>query len=151
MLIHTRKVQKGVEKEIENGSLLLQRKPDKQHAFASLDSLNMEIKVSRKDLNKTGDKQDSDLKKKTDREKSLQISDSEQCADGERSATSKLCGCLGKKKKKKKDPDKPKKKFIDLSLLKDFRFFTFCIAILFFTLAFQSAFVFLPAYGKADR
>ncbi|XP_048736247.2 monocarboxylate transporter 14-like [Ostrea edulis] len=41
-----------------------------------------------------------------------------------------------------------KQKYLELSLLKDFRFLCFCLAILLFTLAFQSAFVFLPAYGK---
>ena len=48
----------------------------------------------------------------------------------------------------KSKPQESKKTFIELSLLKDDRFLSFCVAILLFTLAFQSAFVFLPAYGK---
>ncbi|XP_069122515.1 monocarboxylate transporter 13-like [Argopecten irradians] len=41
------------------------------------------------------------------------------------------------------------KKFLDLSLLKDFRFVCFCIAIMLFTLSFQIAFVFIPPYAKS--
>ncbi|XP_033732417.1 monocarboxylate transporter 12-like [Pecten maximus] len=41
------------------------------------------------------------------------------------------------------------KKFIDLSLLKDFRFLCFCVAILLFTASFQIAFVFIPPYAKS--
>lgn len=48
----------------------------------------------------------------------------------------------------KSKPGQPMNNFLELSLLKDFRFLSFCVAILLFTLAFQSAFVFLPAYGK---
>lgn len=48
----------------------------------------------------------------------------------------------------KSKPGQPRNNFLELSLLKDFRFLSFCVAILLFTLAFQSAFVFLPAYGK---
>lgn len=43
---------------------------------------------------------------------------------------------------------KPKAKAFDFSLLKDMRYCAFCVAILFFTLAFQSGFVFLPAFAK---
>ncbi|CAC5357033.1 unnamed protein product [Mytilus coruscus] len=50
------------------------------------------------------------------------------------------------KSKKSKPKERAKKKFFEFSLLKDFRFTCFCFAILLFTLAFQSAFVFLPAY-----
>lgn len=54
------------------------------------------------------------------------------------------CGFFRSKSK----PGQPRNNFLELSLLKDFRFLSFCVAILLFTLAFQSAFVFLPAYGK---
>ncbi|XP_061189425.1 monocarboxylate transporter 14-like [Saccostrea echinata] len=57
------------------------------------------------------------------------------------------CGCCGFFKTGAKSSG-PKKKYLELSLLKDYRFLCFCIAIMLFTLAFQSAFVFLPAYGK---
>ncbi|XP_063422890.1 monocarboxylate transporter 14-like isoform X2 [Mytilus trossulus] len=50
------------------------------------------------------------------------------------------------KSKQSKPKERTKKKLFEFSLLKDFRFACFCIAILLFTLAFQSAFVFLPAY-----
>ncbi|XP_076093529.1 monocarboxylate transporter 12-like isoform X2 [Mytilus galloprovincialis] len=52
------------------------------------------------------------------------------------------------KSKQSKPKERTKKKLFEFSLLKDFRFTCFCIAILLFTLAFQSAFVFLPAYVK---
>ncbi|XP_062584240.1 monocarboxylate transporter 10-like [Saccostrea cucullata] len=42
----------------------------------------------------------------------------------------------------------PKKTYLEFSLLKDYRYLCFCLAIMMFTLAFQSTFVFLPAYGK---
>lgn len=54
------------------------------------------------------------------------------------------CGIFRSKSK----PEHPRNKYLELSLLKDFRFLSFCLAIMLFTLAFQSAFVFLPAYGK---
>lgn len=41
-----------------------------------------------------------------------------------------------------------KKKLFEFSLLKNFQFSCFCVAILLFTIAFQSAFTFLPAYIK---
>ncbi|XP_033732414.1 monocarboxylate transporter 12-like [Pecten maximus] len=41
------------------------------------------------------------------------------------------------------------KKFLDLSLLKDFRFLCFCVAILLFTVSSQIAFVFIPPYAKS--
>lgn len=44
--------------------------------------------------------------------------------------------------------DKKKGKILEIKLLKDFRFFSYCIAMFLFTIAFQSAFVFLPSYGK---
>lgn len=53
-----------------------------------------------------------------------------------------------KPKREHETKDKPKKKLFEFSLLKDLRFACFCVAILFFTLAFQSAFVFLPPYVK---
>lgn len=47
-----------------------------------------------------------------------------------------------------KGKETKKKKLFEFSLLKDFRFACFCVAILLFTIAFQAAFTFLPAYIK---
>lgn len=44
---------------------------------------------------------------------------------------------------------KPKTKLLELSLMKDLRFASFCAAILLFTISFQAAFVFIPAYAKS--
>lgn len=53
-----------------------------------------------------------------------------------------------KSKQKTETKVKTKKKMFEFSLLKDYRFACFCIAILLFTIAFQSAFVFLPPFVK---
>lgn len=48
----------------------------------------------------------------------------------------------------KREP-RPKAKLLELSLLLDVRFAAFCVAILLYTVAFQSAFVFIPPYAKS--
>ncbi|OWF52603.1 Monocarboxylate transporter 14 [Mizuhopecten yessoensis] len=49
----------------------------------------------------------------------------------------------------RKSESKPKRQIMNFSLLKDIRFSCFCAAILLFTIAFQSAFVFIPPYAKS--
>ncbi|XP_033732415.1 monocarboxylate transporter 12-like [Pecten maximus] len=44
---------------------------------------------------------------------------------------------------------KPKTKLLELSLMKDLRFTSFCAAILLYTISSQAAFVFIPAYAKS--
>ncbi|KAK3088257.1 hypothetical protein FSP39_016662 [Pinctada imbricata] len=114
-------------------------------ALASNDSLNMEIKVTLKrdsDDRKEEDVSDKQIKYNGENHDSEQTRNQD-IEEKDRNLLSRLFSCNNKK-----GPDKPKTKFIEISLLRDFRFLSFCVAILFFTLAFQSAFVFLPAYGK---
>lgn len=59
--------------------------------------------------------------------------------------SNKKSGCCGFFKT---GPKSSEKKYLGFSLLKDYRYLCFCIAITMFTIASQSAFVFLPAYGK---
>ncbi len=47
------------------------------------------------------------------------------------------------------DDEKPKAKLLDLSLLKNPSFLMFCFSICLFTVAFKSAFTFLPALAKS--
>lgn len=52
-----------------------------------------------------------------------------------------------------KSPDikhKQKRTLFEFSLLKDLRFCCFCAAILLFTVAFQAAYVFIPAYATSN-
>lgn len=58
-----------------------------------------------------------------------------------------ICFCC-KSSSKSSDSKKEKKKFIELSLLKDFRFLSFGLTMMFYTLAFRIILVFLPAYAK---
>ncbi|KAJ8300055.1 hypothetical protein KUTeg_021574, partial [Tegillarca granosa] len=57
-----------------------------------------------------------------------------------------ICKCC--KRSKTSDSKKEKKKFLELSLLKDFRFLSFGLTMMFYTLAFRIILVFLPAYAK---
>lgn len=55
-----------------------------------------------------------------------------------------------KKSKSDKEKDKKKKPLLELSLLKDFPFFSLCLSILFFTSSMMSTYVFLPPLAKSS-